>query len=200
MISNCNFMRRTIYYIAIVLITLSCSEKKKQSEKNVIKNIKSDTVLKTEVGSESGTTSDCIFDNDYKKVTEEWLNEIGIKKYVWDSKNNKAIVIYNGDTLMVCQGGCYHYASSVELKTAIYPNKEIDSNLLRKINDIACKFKFDSYCQKLIEGKFKRIDNDDASILLEFEDADPEDNLIANGIQILEEKKRTIIHISEYYN
>lgn len=195
-----NFMKKTIYYIALLILTLSCSEKKAQSENIEIKNSKSDTVFKAAENNELENNSDCIFDNDYKKVTEEWLNEIGIKKYVWDSKDNKAILVYNGDTLMLYRGGCYHFVSSVEIKTAVFPNKEIDSTLLRKMNDVACKFRFDNYCKKLLEGKFKRVDNEDSSIFLEFEEDDPEDNLIADGIQISEKGKRTIIKIAEYYN
>lgn len=193
-------MKKIFYYISILIITLSCSEKKTQKENITIKNIKSDTVLKTEVDDELEDNSDCIFDDNYKKVTEDWLNEAKIKNYVWDSKINKAILIYNGDTLTFYRGGCNHFISSVEIKTDIYPNKELDSTLLRKINDIACKFKFNNYCKKLIEGRFKKIDKGNSSFFLEFEDDDPEDNLISEGIQFLEKDKRTIIEISEYYN
>ncbi|UUC44748.1 hypothetical protein [Flavobacterium cerinum] len=194
-------MRQTIYYLLLFIITLSCTEKKTQSNNNKInKNSKSDTVSKVEESSKEKSNSDCIFDDNYKVVTKEWLDELGIKKYVWDPKNNRAIVAYNGDTLTLYQGGCYHFVSSVEISTALYPNKETDSTLLKKINDVACKFKFDNYCQKLVEGKFKRVDNDDASVLLEFEDDDPEDNIIYGGIQILEKEKKTIVKITEYYN
>ncbi|OXG05344.1 hypothetical protein BC749_11617 [Flavobacterium araucananum] len=192
-------MKKTFYFALIVIITLSCSEKKTKKENIIIKNIKSDTVLKID-NEKLDNNSDCVFDDNYKKITEEWLNELEIKKYVWDSKSNTATLIYNGDTLTVYKGGCDHFISSVEIKTDIYPNKELDSTLIRKINDIACKFKFDNYCKKLIEGRFKKNINSNSSLFLEFEDDDPEDNLISEGIQILEKEKRTIITISEYYN
>lgn len=192
-------MKKTFYYALLLIITLSCSEKKTQKENNTIKKIKSDTVFKID-DEELENNSDCVFDDNYKKITEEWLKELEIKKYVWDSKINKATLIYNGDTLTVYKGGCDHFISSVEIKTDIYPNKELDSTLIRKINDIACKFKFDNYCKKLIEGRFKKNDSSNSSFFLEFEDDDPEDNLVSEGIQILEKEKSTIITISEYYN
>ncbi|KFF03177.1 hypothetical protein [Flavobacterium reichenbachii] len=192
-------MKKTFYYTLLLIITLSCSEKKTQKENIIVKNIKSDTVSKID-NEELENNSDCAFDDNYKKITEEWLNELEIKKYVWDSKINKATFLYNGDTLTVYKGGCDHFVSSVEIKTDIYPNQELDSTLIRKINDIACKFKFDSYCKKLIEGRFKKIDNGNSSFFLEFVDEDPEDNLVSDGIEILEKEKRTIITISEYYN
>ncbi len=188
-------MRKIIYYISILIITLSCSEKKNQ-----IVNIKSDKVLKTAVGNELENNSDCIFDDNYKKITAEWLSEVGIKKYVWDSKINKATFIYNGDTLTVYKGGCYHFVSSVEIKTDLYQNKLLDSTLFAKITDIACKFKFNNYCKKLRQGRFKKIDNSNSSFFLEFEDDNPEDNLISEGIKILEKRNSTVIEISEYYN
>lgn len=191
-------MKKTFYSVLLLIVTLSCSDKKTQKENTIVKNIKSDTVLKIE--EELENNSDCVFDDDYKKITEEWLNELEIKKYVWDSKTNKATLLYNGDTLNVYKGGCYHFISSVEIKTNIYPNKELDSTLISKINDIACKFKFDNYCKKLIEGRFKKIDNSNSSFFLEFEDDDPEDNLVSEGIEILEKEKSTIITISQYYN
>lgn len=192
-------MKKTFYSVLILIMILSCTEKKTQPENVIIKNIKSDSVAKID-GDELENDSDCVFDDNYKKITEEWLSELEIKKYVWDSKTNKATLIYNGDTLTVYKGGCDHFASSVEIKTNIYPNKELDSTLIRKINDIACKFKFNNYCNKLIEGQFKKIDNSNSSFFLEFEDDDPEDNLISDGIEISEKEKNTIITISEYYN
>ncbi|MBF4519021.1 hypothetical protein IRZ71_21920 [Flavobacterium sp. ANB] len=192
-------MKKTFCYAFSLIVTLSCSEKKTQKENSTIKNSKPDTVLKTE-DQESENSSDCVFDDNYKKITEEWLQEVDIKNYIWDSKNNKATLLYHGDTLTVYKGGCNHFISSVEIKTAIYPDMKSDSTLIGKINDIACKFKFDNYCKKLIEGRFKKNDNDSSAIFLEFEDDDPEDNLISEGIQISEKGKSTIITISEYYN
>lgn len=155
-------MKKTFYYVLILIISLSCTEKKTQIENTIIKNIKSDSAAKID-GDELENDSDCVFDDNYKKITEEWLSELEIKKYIWDSKSNKATLIYNNDTLTVYKGGCTHFVSSVEIKTNIYPNKELDSTLIRKINDVACKFKFNNYCKKLIEGQFKKIDNSNSS-------------------------------------
>lgn len=193
-------MKKTIYFISILIITLSCKEKKTEPKNIKNKITKSDTVFKTKEDSVIENNSDCVFEDDYKKVTGEWLNELEIKKYVWDSKTNKAIVTYNGDTLTVYSGGCNHFINAVEIKTDIYPNKELDSTLFRKINDIACKFNFTNYCEKLKKGQFKKINNSDSSFYLEFEDDDSEDNLYFERITILEKGNSTIINISEYYN
>ncbi len=198
-------MRKIIYYITIVITTLSCSEKKAKDvgtkpENPNTENIKSDKVLKAEATEELENNSDCIFDDDYKKITAEWLGEVGVKKYTWDSKSNKATFLYNGDTLTAYKGGCNHFISSVEINTDLGKNQTLDSTLLRKLNDVACKFKFNNYCKKLIEGRFVKNENSNSSILLEFEDDDSEDNLISEGIQISKKGKSTIIEMSEYYN
>ncbi|MCC9019910.1 MULTISPECIES: hypothetical protein [Flavobacterium] len=192
-------MKKTFYYLLIVITTLSCSEKKHKQKTLQSKKTKSDSVIKVD-DALLENNSDCVFDDNYKKITEEWLSELEIKKYVWDSKNNRATLVFNGDTLTVYKGGCDHFVSSIEIKTAIYTKKESDSALIRKINDVACKFKFNNYCKKLIEGQFKRIDNSDSSFFFEFKDDDPEDNLISEGIEIFLKEKSTIIKISEYYN
>lgn len=188
-------MRTVFYSICALILTLSCS-KKKDHESTIETKIKADTVLKTE----SETESDCVFDDDYKKITKEWLNEIGFKKYVWDEQNKQAILKYNNDTLIVRKGGCNHFVNSVQIRTNILPNKILDSILIKKITEIACKFKFENYCQKLTEGKYKEIIESNSSLFLEFEDEDPDDNLISEGIQISTDNKKTVIEISEYYN
>ncbi|SEP80714.1 hypothetical protein [Epilithonimonas lactis] len=192
-------MRNTICYLSILMMSLSCSQKKTDTVNVKIENNKSDTV-ETRKENELENNPDCVFDDNYKKLTEEWLSEVDIKTYIWDSKINKATLIYEGDTLTLYKGGCNHFVSSVEIKTDIYPNNISDSNLLTKINNIACKFKFENYCKKLMESRFKKINTGNSSYFLEFEDDDPEDNLISEGIKISEKGRRTIIEISEYYN
>lgn len=193
-------MKKTIYFIAMIFITFSCTEKETKAEHVKIVKNKSEKVLKTENEIEVENNSDCVFDDNYKKVTEEWLSELEIKNYIWDSKINKAIFIYEDDTLIISSGGCNHFMNSVEIKTDKYPNKDLDDALLKKINNIACKFKFENYCRNLSEGKFKKIDKGNSSLFLEFEDEDPDDNLISEGIQISKKENRKIINISEYYN
>lgn len=134
--------------------------------------------------------SDCVFDDDYKKITEEWLKELEIKKYDWDSKINKATFLYNGDTVTVYKGGCYHFVNSVEIKTDIYPTKELDSTLIRKINDIACKLNLTTIVKSSLKVDLKKLIIAIHHFFLEFEDDDPEDNLISDGIEILEKEKK----------
>ena len=188
-------MKTVFYSICALILTLSCSTKK-DHESTIERKIKVDTVLKTE----SETEADCVFDDDYKKLTTEWLNEVGFKKYVWDEQNKQAILKYNNDTLIVRKGGCNHFVNSVQIRTKILPNKIVDRILIKKITEIACKFKFENYCQKLTEGKYKEIIESNSSLFLEFEDEDPDDNLISEGIHISTANKKTVIEISEYYN
>lgn len=190
-------MKKYLISTLAVIAFISC-KKDKSIPSDKFEKIKTEdsTLLKSNaVSQNSENDSDCVFSNDYKKLTAEWLAELGFKKYSWDSKNDRAILVYEGDTLTLYKGGCYHFVSSVEIKTK-NPLQLSDSLLQKKISTLACKFKFDNYCKQLGEGRFEKKENGKSSLFLEFEDDDPEDNLIYEGIEVSEKS----IKISEYYN
>lgn len=117
-------------------------------------------------------------------MTQEWLKESGFNDFAWDAKNTRAIVIQEQDTLLIYKGGCNHLTSSVEIITQNLYGDIFDNRNLQKMNSVACKFKFDHYCDKIINGQFAKNDSSGDSFFLEFENDDPDSNLITEGIKI----------------
>lgn len=144
--------------------------------------------------------SDCIFENKPKELTKEWLKQAGFENFTWNAKKEAAVIIFKGDTLFIHKGGCNHLVSTVEFTTKILNNNIFDSKQLDKINDLACKFKFENYCTKILNGEFDKIESNTATYILEFEDDNPDDNLISNGIEITEIGNLMHVKISEYYD
>lgn len=177
---------------------ISCTNKPQLVDAKA--QIFNDTIETTSKLVETEEESDCVFDNKPKELTSEWLKQSGFDNFKWDYKKKNAIVISNGDTLFVYKGGCNHLTNSVEIRTSDQYDNLLDEKLLQKINDIACKFKFKNYCSKLIIKQFEKTENGSQSVRLEFEDENPDDNLILDGITITKQNKALQIIISEYYN
>ena len=187
-------MKKLRYILPFLTLLIACSKKTDLPVKN---NVGINDSIETTKAVESITEeikTDCVFDNKPYELTKEWLKEIGFEKFTWDKKNAKAVVIQNQDTLLVYKGGCDHLMSSVEI------NIKKDTNILQKISDLACQFKFENYCSKISKKQFEKIETNKNSYILEFEDDDPQDNLIYSGIEIKEQGKLVQVVISQYYN
>ncbi|MFC6095116.1 hypothetical protein ACFPVY_00525 [Flavobacterium qiangtangense] len=192
-------MKNRIYILMLLISLVSCSKEKDAVVENNAVKIDSIVPIKT-IAPTVKADDDCVFDNNPQELTKEWLKDVGIKKFSWDQKNNKAIVIQNQDTLLLYKGGCNHLTSSLEFKFENKNEADFDSRLLQKISEVVCKFQFENYCTKINNNQFEKIKSNDMSYLLDFEDDDPEDNLIYNGIEIKSQANKVYITISEYYN
>lgn len=51
----------------------------------------------------------CIFNDDYQTLTTEWLRELNIDTYLWDSVRNRAVIVDGMDSIYAYRGGCEHY-------------------------------------------------------------------------------------------
>ena len=193
------FMKNRIYILLLLISLVSCSKEKDAVVENNAAKIDSIVSIKT-IAPTVKTDEDCVFDNNPQELTKEWLKDVGVEKFSWDQKNKKAIVIQNQDTLLLYKGGCNHLTSSLEFKFENKKEADFDSKLLQKISELACKFQFENYCAKINNNQFEKIQSNDTSYLLDFEDDDPEDNLIYNGIDIKPQGNMFYITISEYYN
>lgn len=192
-------MKNRIYILSLLISLVSCSKEKDAVVENNVAKIDLIVPIKTSAPTVKAD-EDCVFDNNPQKLTKEWLKEVGIEKFSWDQKNNKAIVIQNQDTLLLYKGGCNHLTSSLEFKFENKKETDFDSKLLQKISELACKFQFENYCAKISNNQFEKIQSNETSYLLDFEDDDSEDNLIYNGIEIKPQGNMFYITISEYYN
>lgn len=144
--------------------------------------------------------SDCVFDNKPEQLTKQWLNEAGFKTFAWDKAKERAVVIIGKDTLFAYKGGCSHLTSLLELHTENLEDNLFASRQMQKIDDLACRFKFDNYCHKIASGQYDKMETERDSYIMEFDTEDSPENLVPQGVEVIDRKGRIHYIISEYYN
>ena len=144
---------------------------------------------------------DCVFDNDIRKLTRDWLKESGVQSFTWDDRNERAIIAHEGDTIFASQGGCEHFGMLVERKLAadIHPVEDHDYWLGHALK-LADQFGLDFYAREITAGNIRNTEKANGSLWYEIGDDDPSDNLYYNGIEIRMDGEARIISISQYYN
>jgi hypothetical protein len=149
----------------------------------------------------SQTENDCVFNNDYKGLTTEWLNQIGKTDFVWNADSNQAEIYSKRDTIFVSKGGCVHSGRSVSLIISNDPHTINDSEYwLNKALILAIDFDFKHYKEMIQENKLKRVQYRKDLVLFNVEEGNYKSNLIYNGVEIRFEKKHKVVRLSQYYN
>ena len=144
---------------------------------------------------------DCIFNNDYKELTIEWLNELEITDYIWRPDINSAVIPFGKDSVFATQGGCYHFGISVELKTHNNNLRISDSTILiQKALELAYNFEFTQYVNAIKNGELIKAQDGITKLWYDIPDDNEDDNLYYTGIQITVESNDIKINLSKYYN
>src|SRR5688572_12743038 len=196
------FMKRILFYLIIGLL-VSCTQQNKKIET-------ADTLERSEaiVNKDSAVNpnsdseeEDCVFNNDYKGLTIDWLTALKIKDFIWRDDLKQALVPKGQDTVFVSKGGCTHSGLLVELKLTNDNHSLTDSTYwIGKALDIAIEYQMDHYEKMIKEGKIKRTDSGQTTTWYEIDDNDLEDNLFYNGIEITVDGQNKRVSISQYFN
>lgn len=201
-----HLMNRTLLYGILALLT-SCTAQEKSSQtadtiaaKTPIETTDSINSIETSTSEESDD-DDCVFNNDYKGLTTDWLKELNITEFVWRDDLKQALVRKGQDTVFFSKGGCTHSGLLAELKLTNDDHSLTDSTYwVEKALALSVEYQFDHYEQMIRAGKIKKAESGATKIWYEIEDNDVDDNLIYNGIEITQDGKHKRINISQYFN
>lgn len=145
--------------------------------------------------------NDCVFNNDYKSLTTEWLTDLGKTEFIWNTDTNQAEIYSNKDTVFVSKGGCTHFGILVELRLSNDSHIISDSEYwLSKALNLATEFDFKHYKKMITENNLKRVEANENVVWFEIEDNNTDDNLFYSGIEINMEDKSKVIRLGKYYN
>ncbi|MEC7752465.1 MAG: hypothetical protein VYB44_00425 [Bacteroidota bacterium] len=145
--------------------------------------------------------SDCIFNDDYKSLTSEWLEDLSISDYIWKDELNGALIPNEKDTIFISKGGCNHFGYLVELRMYNDNLSLADSStIISRASEIANRYRMDHYSNMIQEGRLIRIKNEGSSIWYEIPDNDVNDNVYYNGIEFRVDGLIKVISISKYIN
>lgn len=195
-------MTRGLYYVIIGLL-ISCSQSNKNTETADTLKTSKPTVNKDSVDNTTSDSDeeDCVFNNDYKGLTTDWLTELKIKEFTWRDDLKRAIVAKGQDTIFFSKGGCTHSGLSIELKLTNDNHAITDSTYwIKKAFDLSIEYHMDHYEKMMKEGKIRKADSGMTTVWYQIDDDDIEDNLIYNGIEIVENGRDKRISISQYFN
>lgn len=184
------------YVIVIGILFLGCSSGK-QKENTTVDTLAS--VAKPPDSSAAET--DCVFNNDLKGVTAEWIKELGKTDYVWQERQFRAALVSGKDSVFLTKGGCVHFGTTVQLKIDQDNHALTDSLYWTKRSlALAEEFKMDDFTMAIKEGKIKISSRSDDKLRFDVEDHDPSDNNFLVGIEIVSDGKSTMVTLSQYYN
>lgn len=193
---------KRIFYLLITGLLISCGQKTKDLQTvdngdTLISNNRIRTVDTTSTEVEE----DCVFNNDYKGLTTDWLTKSNIKDFIWNDELKQALIPRGQDTLFVSEGGCTHFGFLVEIKLANDSHAMTDSSFfIHKALELATEFEMEHYIKVINEGKFRMAQEGESNIWYEVDDDDIDDNIIYNGIEIVKEGQDKKVNISQYMN
>ncbi len=190
-------------FVFLLMLAVSCSTK---NDTKTIEALKSDSTTISKVDSDSvkeeeSSEGDCVFNNDYFGLTKEWIKELKLEMYEWDSVNYRAIVPDGADTIYFTKGGCGHFGISFEFKLHEDHHPLTDSSYwINKSMMIAKRLNFYFFDKSVAAGQFRMERNRENSIWFDVKDDQLEDNLIYDGIEVTEKRDEKIVSMVVYYN
>lgn len=147
------------------------------------------------------TENDCVFNNDFKGLTMEWLQELNQTDFNWNEIEQVAEKTVEYDSIKVSSGGCVHFGFEVELVFGNNNNSLDDTDYwLKKTIEIAKKFDLKWYVEALENYNFERLRPEKNQLVFDINDDDISDNLFYEGVVILEDGKSKKISLSKYLN
>jgi hypothetical protein len=196
-------MAKTLYYLIIGLL-ISCTQQNKNAATGVNTDtlkVNSITEIKIDDSTSATEDEDCIFNNDYKQLTTEWLTELKINYFIWRADLNQALIPKGQDTVFLSKGGCYHFGISVELKLTNDFHSLADSALwMNRALKLAIEYQMEHYKQMLEEGRVRMAQDGDKRVTYLVEDEKEPGNLVYDGIEFTQEGENKRIRISQYFN
>ncbi|MBL7838676.1 MAG: hypothetical protein JNJ75_00910 [Cyclobacteriaceae bacterium] len=149
-----------------------------------------------DTASEEG--DDCVFNNDFKGLTTEWLAELKITNFIWREDLKSALIPNGVDTTLLSQGGCGHFGISVELILRTKTAELSDSAYwISKALEIADQYKMTDYAELIRKGKLKISNKDEDRVWYEM--LSETDTEVYEGISVIVNKDFKRLTMSKYF-
>ncbi len=192
---------RVFYIIIMVLIGCSANKKTEESTDSLGVISQNSTRIPETHDASDIDDNDCVFNNDFKGLTTEWLSELNIVDFIWREDLHGALIPKGQDTTFLSRGGCHHFGTSVELwiRTKV-PDISDSIFWVSKALELTDNYKLDDYSDMIRKGKLDKFHSDENSVTYEVHPDSQTDNLVYGGINIVSEKGYVRLSISKYFN
>ncbi len=151
-----------------------------------------------DTASEEGEDDDCVFNNDFKGLTTEWLAELKITNFIWREDLKSALIPNGIDTTILSQGGCGHFGISVGLILRTKTSDLSDSAYwISKALEIADQYKMTDYAELIRKGKLKISNKDEDRVWYEM--LTETDTEVYEGMSVIMNKDFKRLTMSKYF-
>jgi hypothetical protein len=147
----------------------------------------------------------CVFDNDYKGLTMDWVEELKASGFMWDDKMVAAIKVIDGDTIILAQGGCSHFGVSAEWRVSDKHDLTDSAYWIRKALQFAKEYQLTDYVSFIEERSFYKHRDDESrddksKVYYQIIDTVKITNIVYDGILIETRPEGKTISLSKYFN
>ena len=142
---------------------------------------------------------DCIFNNDFKTLTQAWINESSTNySFIWiEEENSYFAKLSNEESIWVSKGGCNHFAIILTYKTTKSIDLDDKDYWLNKTIELSTQFKLDFFLDSVNQNSSKLEFEKEGLRIYSISTSETESR-ISEGV-IVEEQGRTISLILSYY-
>jgi hypothetical protein len=193
------------YFISVSFI--SCSNKRNKTADTSVDTLIADkpVTMDSATGSTPSVEDTCIFNNDYKGLTMGWVEELKASGFVWDEKMLAAIKVMDHDTILLAQGGCYHFGISAEWRISDQHDLADSVYWIRKALQFANDYQMTDYASFITDGRFYRQHDDESRkersrVYYMMIDTTRITNIVYDGIEIQTRPTGKTISLSQYFN
>jgi hypothetical protein len=195
------------YFISAAFVSCS-NDKQNKTATTAVDTLIADkpVTMDSAVESTSSAMEDtCIFNNDYKGLTMGWVEELKASGFVWNEKKFAAIKVIGHDTILLAQGGCYHFGISAEWRISDQHDLTDSVYWIRKALQFANEYQMTDYASLITDGNFYRqrdgeSPDDKSRVYYRIIDTTKITNIVYDGILIEARPEGKTISLSQYVN
>lgn len=147
------------------------------------------------------TDDDCVFNNDFKGLTIDWLEELKINDFIWRDDLKGALIPAGEDTVFLSQGGCGHFGITAELRMHTETPDITDSAFwISKALLLADQYDMSDYSEIIKKQQLKLSSVNKTQVWYEVYPENRAENEIFDGIMITVAGNVKKVSISKYFN
>lgn len=142
----------------------------------------------------------CVFNNDFKTLTMDWVKEANALDFVWHSKSSSAIKVVGNDTITLRKGGCDHFFITAEMSVIDSHNAEDSLYWIKKALKFAEEYHLKDYADFIKDGRLYRDRTSEIYVWYNVVDTTQVTNTYYDGIVITDIGARKRLTLSSFVN
>jgi hypothetical protein len=185
--------------VAFTSLLTTCSKDKTQASSTIETKIDSASASVEQSGSIQAGDS-CVFNNDLRTLTMDWVKEVRALGFVWHSQSSSAIKVFGSDTVTLRKGGCDHFGITAEM--SIIDSHDVEDSLywITKALKLAEEYQMKDYVDFIKNGRLYRDRTSEIYVWYNVVDTTQITNTYYDGIVIADIGARKRLTLNSFSN